>query len=46
MTLFFECLIVAYPQIDYTDKITMKGLVETATKRASKWLSYQSIDSA
>ena len=24
----------------------MKGLVESATKRASKWLSYQSIDSA
>ena len=38
--------IVAYPQIDCTDKITMKGLVESATKRASKWLSYQSIDSA
>jgi 1D-myo-inositol-tetrakisphosphate 5-kinase/inositol-polyphosphate multikinase len=38
--------IVAYPQIDYTDKITMKGLVETATTRASKWLSYQSIDTA
>ena len=53
MTMFFECLIrimmpciVAYPQIDCTDKITMKGLVESATKRASKWLSYQSIDSA
>lgn len=50
MTMFYECLIhdaiVAYPQIDYTDKKTMKGLVGTATKRASQWLSYQSIDSA
>jgi len=32
--------------IDFTDKAITTGLVETATKRASKWLSYQSIDSA
>ena len=33
-------------QIDCTDKATTTGLIETATNRASKWLSYQSIDSA
>jgi len=34
------------PQIDCTDTAITTGLVETATKRALKWLSYQSIDSA
>lgn len=33
-------------QIDCTDKAITTGLIETATNRASQWLSYQSIDSA
>ena len=48
-SLFSRCLHSPFAndaQIDCTDKAITTGLIETATNRASKWLSYQSIDSA